>query len=114
MKKARLSACALGIALGVICGVVMLVVGLLATHGVFGADIMARWSAQLPGVDLSIKGSLVAGAWGFVKGFFFGLILGWIYNLCLCCCSRGHCGCGCCKKGCGTCTCNCNTEKNKS
>lgn len=108
-KKARLSAVALGVALGIMCGVAMLVVGILATQGVFGADMMARWATQFPGVDVSIKGSLIAGAWGFVKGFFSGLILAWLYNLCLCCCSKGHCAC--CKTACGTCTCNCNTEK---
>lgn len=109
MKKARLSAVGLGVALGVLCGVGMLLVGLAATYGVFGADMMARWATQLPGVDVSIKGSLIVGAWGFIKGFFFGLILAWLYNLCLCCCSKGHCSC--CKTGCGTCTCNCNIEK---
>lgn len=109
LRKARLSAVALGVALGVMCGVGMLVVGLLATYGVFGADMVARWATMLPGVEVSVKGSIIAGAWGFVKGFFSGLILGWLYNLCLCCCSRGHCGC--CKSACGTCTCNCNAEK---
>ena len=104
MKKARLSAVALGVAVGLMCGGWMLIVGLLATHGVFGAEMVAHWATFFPGVDASVKGSLIAGGWGFIKGFFFGLILGWIYNLCLCCCSRKHCTC--CKtagESCGTC-----------
>ncbi|HSW69803.1 MAG TPA: hypothetical protein VLI69_06620 [Gammaproteobacteria bacterium] len=112
MKKARLSAVALGVALGLMCGVGMLVVGLAATHGVFGADMMARWATMYPGVDVSMKGSLIAGAWGFIKGFFSGLILAWLYNLCLCCCTKGHCGC--CKSVCDKCKCEkceCGTNK---
>jgi len=110
LKKARLSAVALGVALGVMCGVIMLAVGVAAMYGnSFGADMVARWATHLPGVDVSWKGSIIAGAWGFIKGFFFGLILAWLYNLCLCCCTKGHCSC--CKGSCGTCTCNCNTEK---
>ena len=107
MKKARLSAVALGVALGLMCGVGMLVIGVMAVQGVFGADMVTQWASRYPGVELSIKGSLIAGGWGFVKGFFSGLILAWIYNLCLCCCSKGHCAC--CKSSCGTCSCNCNT-----
>lgn len=103
MKKARISAVALGVALGVMCGVWMLVVGLLAWKGIFGADIVTQWATRFPGVEATVVGSLIAGAWGFVKGFFSGLILGWLYNLCLCCCSRGHCAC--CKEACGTCGC---------
>jgi hypothetical protein len=109
MKKARLSAVALGVALGVMCGVGMLVVGLLTTYGMIGPDMMTRWATQLPGVDASLKGSFIVGGWGFVKGFFSGLILGWLYNLCLCCCTRGHCGC--CKGSCDKCQCNCNVDK---
>jgi hypothetical protein len=109
LKKARLSAVALGAAFGVMCGVGMLLVGIAAVYGVFGAEMMGRWATMYPGIDVSWKGSVIAGAWGFVKGFFSGLILAWLYNLCLCCCSKGHCSC--CKSTCGTCTCNCNTEK---
>jgi hypothetical protein len=110
MKKARLSAVALGVALGVMCGVFMLAGVLGAIYGVFSADMVSHWS-HFPGVDVSVKGSLIAGAWGFIKGFFSGLILAWLYNLCLCCCGKGHCGC--CKSSCGTCTCNCGTNGDK-
>lgn len=111
LKKARLSAVALAVALGVLGGLCMMIMVLTATYGVFGADTVARWATQYPGVDVSIKGSFIAGAWGFMKGFFSGLIIAWLYNLCLCCCSRGHCSC--CKTTCGTCTCNCNVVPEK-
>ena len=99
-KRARLSAVALGVALGVLCGAWMLTVGMLAWHGIFGADLVAQWATMFPGVAATMMGALVAGAWGFLKGFVIGLIFGWIYNLCLCCCTRC---CPCCKCGCGAC-----------
>ncbi len=101
LKKARLSAVALGVAMGLMCGVGMLVVGLMAMQGVFGTALVAEWATFFPGIDVSVKGSLIAGGWGFLKGFFSGLILAWLYNLCLCCCNRGHCSC--CKTSCHTC-----------
>jgi len=107
VKRARLSAVALGVALGVLCGVWMLTVGLLAfkNQTPFATELMTRWATIFPGVEVSIMGSCVAGAWGFLKGFFIGLVFGWIYNLCLCCCSGCHSGCcpGCqCASCCGT------------
>jgi len=115
LKKARLSAVALGVALGIMCGVGMLAIGIAATYGAYGADLVAQWATHFPGVEVSIKGSIVAGAWGFLKGFFSGVIIAWLYNLCLCCCTRNHCSC--CKTSCGTCGCNCkcgtDADKNK-
>ena len=100
-KKTRLSAVALGVAGGVMCGGWMLIVGLMATYGSFGTDMVTHWATMFPGIDASVKGSLVAGGWGFLKGFFSGLILAWLYNLCLCCCTR-NCACPCCKSSCDT------------
>ncbi|MDX1901814.1 MAG: hypothetical protein SFW66_07425 [Gammaproteobacteria bacterium] len=112
MKRARLSATALGVTLGLMCGVWMLVVGLLATYydvG-FAKDMMTRWEGWFPGVQVTLIGSLTVGAWGLLKGFVTGLVFGWIYNLCLCCCTRccPCCKCSCCggKCNCGSSTCN--------
>jgi hypothetical protein len=99
-KCSRLSAVALGVAMGVLCGVWMLVVGMLAWHGVFGDELVKHWATMFPGVDATMKGSMIAGGWGFLKGFFYGLVLAWLYNLCLCCCTKC---CPCCKSSCGTC-----------
>ena len=100
VKRARLSAVALGVALGFICGVWMLTAGLLAfkIQSPFATEMMNHWKTIFPGVEISLIGSCVAGAWGFLKGFFLGLVFGWIYNLCLCCCPSC---CPCCK--CATC-----------
>lgn len=93
LKRARLSAVALGVSIGFLRGGWMLIVGLLAAHGGFGVDLIHHWATFYPGVDVTVKGAIIIGAWGFVTGFFIGLILAWIYNLCLCCCCRSHCSC---------------------
>jgi hypothetical protein len=108
LKRARLSAVALGVALGLVKGGWMLAVTLSAMYGSYGTELVTHWAAMYPGVDASVKGALILGAWGFVAGFFMGLIIAWIYNVCLCCCNRSHCAC--CKTSCGTCTCSCNTK----
>lgn len=97
MMRGRLSAVALGVASGVMCGGWMLAITFLAWKGQYPSlttDMVTHWSSIFPGVELSMMGSFVAGAWGFLKGFFSGLVFGWIYNLCLCCCPRC---CPCCK-----------------
>ncbi len=114
LKRARLSAVSLGVAIGFLCGGFKLVVGLLAVYKGVGTELINHWATIFPGIEITVTGALIAGAWGFLMGFFSGLILGWIYNLCLCCCGRSHCAC--CKTSCG-CT-KCNTvvveEKTKS
>ncbi len=99
-KRARLSAIALGVALGVLYAAWMLTVGILASRGTFGMDLVTHWATFYPGVAATMTGAFVAGAWGFLKGFLIGLVLGWIYNLCLCCCTRC---CPCCRCSCNSC-----------
>lgn len=101
-RRARLSAVALGFAIGVLNGGWMLGIGLSAVHGMFGETLITQWAQLFPGIEVSIKGSIISGAWGFLTGLASGLVLAWIYNLCLCCCSRQHCGC--CKSLCESCS----------
>jgi len=101
LKRARLSAVALGVAIGFLKGGWMLALCLSVMHGSAGKELVALWTGFYPGVDETMKGAFMAAAWGFLCGFFGGLILGWIYNLCLCCCNRSHCNC--CKTSCDTC-----------
>ena len=96
-KRARLSAVAMAVALGFMCGAFKLIVAQLALYGKFvpqTVEMVTRWGGIFPGVEASMTGSFVAGAWGFLTGFFAGLIFSWIYNLCLCCCPGC---CPCCK-----------------
>ncbi len=98
-RKARLSAVAVGVALGVVCGAWMLIIAQYAIHGSAPAtEMVTRWAAFSPGIAATMTGSFIAAGWGFLKGFFSGLVFSWVYNLCLCCCSK-RCGC-CCKQPC--------------
>lgn len=100
MKRAGLSSVAFGVAMGVVYGLWMMLSVFIAMHNMVNADATAhltQWVMMYPGVTLSPMGALTAGGWGLLEGFITGLVLAWIYNLCLCCCPS-HCkamrGCG--------------------
>lgn len=110
MKKCtRLSAVALGVALGVVSALTMMIFAWSAMSGT-GTALIDQWSAIYPGYGASVKGGFIGGAWGFVEGFICGLVTAWVYNLCLCCCSKRS-GCGC---GCGKAACECCSSKKES
>lgn len=104
-KRARLSVVGLGVALGVMCGVWMFLIGFLALNydTPFAKDLILRWKEIYPGIDVTWAGASVAAAWGFLKGFVTGIIFGWLYNLCLCCCTSC---CSCCKCSCNQASCS--------
>lgn len=89
----RLSACALGISLGILSGLVMMLIALAAMKWNYAMPVIGQWAAVFPGYNATVEGSFFGLAWGFLEGFVFGLVLGWIYNLCLCCCSKRCCCC---------------------
>ena len=93
MTNCKLSPLALGLALGVLWGGSLLLLGLL-THYEFGGVIVASLKKVHVIYDLSFTGILAATLIGFVDGFFRGAILGWLYNVFAhCCCNKeGKCG----------------------
>lgn len=97
-RSARLSAVALGVSIGVVCALTMMIFAWSAWLGGYATQMIEQWATVFPGIEASLKGGFIAGAWGFVEGFIFGVVTGWIYNLCLCCCSR-KCCCGKCCSG---------------
>jgi len=90
----HLSAISFGVSLGIVSGLFMLLFSIAAWQWGFGTDMMHQYSSMLPGLDASVKGSLVGFCWGFLEGLIIGLIWAWIYNICLCC---YRCCCCCCK-----------------
>ncbi len=78
---AKLSVRAFALACGIVWGLGLLVVVLLAMlsdgYGVAFLDVI---SSVYVGVAVSAKGALLALLWGFVDGFICGAIFSWLYN----------------------------------
>ena len=77
-----------GLALGVIWGVGLLLVGLISAAGGWGDHFIAAMASLYVGYDATILGSLVGFVWGFVDFLVFGLILAWLYNFFVCKCAK--------------------------
>ncbi|KTC97363.1 hypothetical protein Lgee_2024 [Legionella geestiana] len=89
MTNHRINALALGLACGVLWGVSVLLMGLMATHGVYGKEFVDSIGTLYIGYTSSIGGSLLGGLIGFIDAFLGGLILGWLYNkFDACCCKK--------------------------
>ncbi len=91
MVKCNLSPIALGLAFGVLWGLSILLMGLLAHWFSYGEIFVTSMGALYVGYDTTILGSLIGGLIGFIDAFIGGCILAWLYNL------FSH---GCCKDKC--------------
>ena len=81
MINCRLSPLALGLAAGVLWGVSILIMGLIATYYAYGRPFVEAMSVMYTGYEASIKGSFLGGAMGFIDAFIGALIFAWLYNL---------------------------------
>lgn len=91
MSGSRLSAIRLGLSFGVLWGVSLFIMGLLAYSYAYGNHFVLAMGSLYFGYEPSIKGSIIGGLIGFVDAFFTGFLIAWLYNLFGCC---SHC----CKK----------------
>lgn len=92
MKGCRLSPVALGLALGILWGISILIMGLLAYYYTYGQPFVAAIGSVYPGYAPSIRGSITGGIIGFFDAFIIGFLIGWLYNRFNCC------KCACCFK----------------
>ncbi len=81
MTTARLSRLGLGLSLGVIWGVYVLVMGLLAHHFLIGTAFVTAMGALYTGYEPTVMGSIIGGLIGFVDAFIFGVLIAWFYNI---------------------------------
>jgi len=76
----KLSAKALGLALGIICGLSVFIMTVLSIY----TGYLQHWSELLLGVypyyELTLQGAIAGLVWGFLDGFIGGVVLAWIYN----------------------------------
>ncbi|MCE0723070.1 MULTISPECIES: bacteriophage holin [Legionella] len=85
MKGCKLSPVALGLALGVLWGISILIIGLIAYYYTYGHGFVTAVGSLYPGYEPSIMGSLLGGVIGFIDAFITGFLIGWLYNLFSCC-----------------------------
>lgn len=69
-----------GIAVGLITGLCLFLLGLSAAFLSYGNLYVLVLSSMLLGFDASIAGSFVGLFWGFVSGFIMTYLVVWIYN----------------------------------
>ena len=81
MTHCRLSPLALGLAFGILWGVIVLVLGLIAHFIDYGTPFVSSMGTLYIGYGPSILGSIIGGLIGFVDAFIGGFIIAWLYNL---------------------------------
>lgn len=77
---ARICACALGVALGVLSAVVVVVIGLLAHFVHYGNAWVNMAASVYVGFAATPQGIVIGALWAFGEGFVFGYLLGVLYN----------------------------------
>lgn len=88
MTKCRICPASLGLSLGVVWGLSILIMGLLAHHYMYGKPFVDAMGQLYIGYAPSIKGSLIGGLIGFVDAFIGGFIVAWLYNVFSGCCGK--------------------------
>ena len=70
-----------GLALGIIWGVSMFLIGLSTWLFAWGGEWQTLMASVYMGYTPSLLGSLIGGVWGFLDAFIGGIIFAWLYNL---------------------------------
>lgn len=81
MKVSKLNPVALGISFGIISGLTLFSMGLLALFFLHGKPIVAAMGTMYVSYNSSFMNSLLGGLMGFVNAFIAGYIGAWLYNL---------------------------------
>ena len=88
MNQPRLSPLALGLALGVMWGVSVFLMGLIAYQFMYGATFVSTMGTLYVGYEATIIGSIIGGLIGFVDAFIGGAVIAWLYNVFSACCHK--------------------------
>lgn len=76
----KLNPVALGLSLGILWGVTVLLLGLMAVAFAYGEVFVASAGAVYIGYGISILGSILGGIISFIHAFICGVIIAWLYN----------------------------------
>jgi len=91
----RFNTCAMGFASGILWGVFLFAMGIIAAHYNWGQDLVKAFGSFYIGYDIGTNGAIIGLLWGFLCGFINGFIFAGLYNLCLGCpkCNCSFCQC---------------------
>lgn len=81
MNNCKLCPVALGLSLGVIWGVSVFFIGMVAHFYLYGRPFVEALGVLYIGYDPSIAGCVIGGLIGFLDAFLGGLIIAWLYNV---------------------------------
>ena len=90
MSGCRINAVSLGLAFGVLWGIFILILGLVASYYAYGHEFVISIGKIYPEYTPSVKGSILGAIIAFINAFIMGFLIGWLYNLfnkctCVCC-----------------------------
>ncbi len=78
---------AFGLSLGLVWGVSLFVMAILAQYG-FGVNFVKAFGDIYIGYNATAVGGVVGALWGFVDLLVGGVIVAWLYNLFAGCCGK--------------------------
>lgn len=90
MNGCKLSPTGLGLSLGVLWGISVFLLGLLAYFFTYGKPFVDAMATLYMGYEPSIAGSIIGGVIGFIDAFISGFLIAWLYN------KFSGCHCNCC------------------
>jgi len=79
-KAGPLNAPKFGLAMGIIWGLALLIIGIAAAYAGYGKEIVALCGSVYIGYDATLVGAIVGTIWGFFDGLIGGFIFAWLYN----------------------------------
>ena len=98
-----------GLAVGIACGLFMMVFAWMVMQWNYGTDMMTQYASLYPGYEPTWMGGVKGGLWGLLEGFVFGFVIALFYDFFICCKAM------CCRKSAMTCNCTCgSSSENKS
>lgn len=79
-KKSGISSLSFGLAIGIVWGLAIFILGLTATYFNYGTSFVEWWKPFYLGYAATLQGSFIGLAFGILDGFIFGAAVAFIYN----------------------------------